>query len=290
MKFLESSPAFDAIYYFKYKSEVGNYPYLASEKTQYVYRLMYLSEGACGICVDGKSLHLDEGDLLYLLPGTVYRIMPADRDFSMYSLFFSFSTEAERRSEGVRAQYVFAKDYQSAQSARRVHFCDTSALNESTVFKQVHCREILSMTAALSREDKLFEFHANAALSYVLSLLLRQKKQATPPSSSVDPILAYIRANPDADLSPDALSKKFLYHKNYLNSLLKASTGQTLSAYVRRAKIDYAKSLLSEGGVALTDLALLLGYYDYSHFYKAFARETGLTPKEYLARQKGDSE
>ena len=95
-------------------------------------------------------------------------------------------------------------------------------------------------------------------------------------------ILEYIRLNPEKDLSTDTLSKKFSYHKNHINKLVKRETGRSLSEYIRYSKIEYAKTILSEDACSMTELSARLGYYDYSHFYKAFLLETGSHPAEYL--------
>ena len=103
----------------------------------------------------------------------------------------------------------------------------------------------------------------------------------------VEEIISYINLNPDKDLSADILSKKFSYHKNHINYLLKKGTGLSLSDYVRQVKIRYAKTLIVEGELPLSQVAAALGYYDYSHFYKAFIKETGLTPVQYGKSENG---
>ena len=67
-----------------------------------------------------------------------------------------------------------------------------------------------------------------------------------------------------------------------INKLIKRETGRSLSEYVRYVKIEYAKTLLSEELYSTSEVAMRLGYYDYSHFYKAFLMETGVCPREYL--------
>ena len=281
MRFSDAHPAFNALYYFKYKWNVGSYPGITDAKTQYVYRLMYMAEGESGLSVDGQNVRLRAGDVLYLLPGTVYRILPYERDFSMYNLFFSFSADSAKQEEGC----LFTEEYQSELCEAQVYFSDAPFFNRYGIAENVDCRAVFSSLAALVRNDALYTFHANASLSYLLSLLLRQRTSAQTSHAAALPILAYIRENPDGDLSSDALARRFLYHKNYVNHLVKSSTGKTLSRYIQGVKIEYAKSLLSEGGTSLTELALMLGYYDYSHFYKAFVAETGASPSAFLARR-----
>ena len=98
---------------------------------------------------------------------------------------------------------------------------------------------------------------------------------------TADGVVAYIDANPTAALTSDALAEHFGYHKNYLNRLVKEHTGLTLSGCIRRSRISYAMAQMAETGAAPSELAAELGYYDYSHFYKAFVAECGCTPGEF---------
>ena len=59
-----------------------------------------------------------------------------------------------------------------------------------------------------------------------------------------------------------------------------------MSEYARYDKIEYAKTLLSEELYSAEEVAAMLGYYDYSHFYKAFLAETATRPNEYLPIKK----
>ena len=286
MRFLDADPIFNALYYFKYKRDSGVYPGISDLKTQYTYRLMYMAEGECVVCLDGEKHRLRAGDILYLLPGSFYQIFPCERDFSMYNLFFNFSSEWAKE----RAGFLVVEDYQSALREKILSFSDLPVFNESGIFESVDCRTVFTSLAALVPGDEAYLFHTGATLRYLLSLLLRKGNHLASRTPAAEPILAYIRENPDGDLSADALAKRFLYHKNYINHLVKSSTGKTLTRYIQGVKIEYAKALLSEGGTSLTELALLLGYYDYSHFYKAFTAETGTSPSAFLARRTKQNE
>ena len=82
-------------------------------------------------------------------------------------------------------------------------------------------------------------------------------------------------------ISASGVSEHFFYHPNYVNKLIKNKTGKTLSELIRHVKIEHAVALLTEVGTAPNKIFHALGFYDYSHFYKAFIRETGMSPSEY---------
>jgi AraC family transcriptional regulator len=60
--------------------------------------------------------------------------------------------------------------------------------------------------------------------------------------------------------------------------------GCTIGEMVRRERIDLACRELLKPEESLTAIAMTAGFYDQSHFAKAFKRLTGVTPAQYRAR------
>ena len=69
--------------------------------------------------------------------------------------------------------------------------------------------------------------------------------------------------------------------------------GCTLSEYVRHARVARAQELLRCSGLGISEIALLCGFADQSHFSTAFRRLTGVPPRRYRlsfqARERRDS-
>ena len=115
----------------------------------------------------------------------------------------------------------------------------------------------------------------------ILVAFMRDGKGLESQDSLVQKILRYVELNVQT-VSANSLQQHFGYHKNYINYLIKAQTGKTLGEVIRHAKIERAKAMIVETNLAPTEVAVELGYYDYSHFFKAFKQETGVNPSEYL--------
>ena len=62
----------------------------------------------------------------------------------------------------------------------------------------------------------------------------------------------------------------------------------SLTGYVHKLKIDYAKYLLLNSDVSLAELASELGYCDQSHFTKNFKMLEKTTPSRFRLRYKTD--
>ena len=73
----------------------------------------------------------------------------------------------------------------------------------------------------------------------------------------------------------------------YLSRLVKQETGKTLLLHLRALRVEKAAEMLSGSDLNVTEVALEVGYQSLSHFSKAFAQEKGMTPSQFLKRQKG---
>lgn len=70
-------------------------------------------------------------------------------------------------------------------------------------------------------------------------------------------------------------------HPAYLATTFREKYGVTIGEFVRRLRIEQARSELSKGEQSLAAIALAAGFADQSHFSRTFKRYTGRTPTEY---------
>ena len=281
MKIQNVRPLIYRLFYFNYIDADNKYPGLSLDKSQYVYRLLLIDKGSLDVSVGGKTERIKAGDALYLLPGEIYRLIPCGEDFSLYNLFFDFLDDRQVM-ENKRKNCVFMKYYDPRLCLARIEFEDALILNESGIIKNLSSLKAMRTLLYKDPSDALYGFYGTSALFSVIADLLTSEEKNKKKGSTVEPILEYIRSNPEKDISGDALSSLFSYHKNHINKLIKNETGKSLGEYVRYIKIEYAKTLLSEELCSTSEIAARLGYYDYSHFYKAFLLETGERPTDHL--------
>ncbi len=74
---------------------------------------------------------------------------------------------------------------------------------------------------------------------------------------------------------------KLCVSANYFGDLIKKSTGDTASHYIRSYIIQQAKNLLASGE-SINQAAYELGFEYPQHFSRMFKKFTGVTPKEYI--------
>lgn len=70
----------------------------------------------------------------------------------------------------------------------------------------------------------------------------------------------------------------------HLSHLFREKTGSTISDYVKARRIRQACLLLSTSRLAVTDIALNVGFQNISYFCKSFKAAMGVTPYQYRLR------
>uniref|UniRef100_UPI0013E3E6A9 helix-turn-helix transcriptional regulator n=1 Tax=Paenibacillus koleovorans TaxID=121608 RepID=UPI0013E3E6A9 len=98
----------------------------------------------------------------------------------------------------------------------------------------------------------------------------------------IDEIVQYINENGlNYEFQISSLADQFSMSVQYLRSIFKTHTGQTLSEYVNYLKIEKAKELLITTNDSLAVIVQKIGKVDVTNFSRVFKKETGLTPGAY---------
>ncbi|WP_456458740.1 AraC family transcriptional regulator [Nitratifractor sp.] len=104
-------------------------------------------------------------------------------------------------------------------------------------------------------------------------------------TDSIDPltdsVARFLHERLDDPPGLDEISRHFGYHPDALNRRFKRRFGLSLRAYLIDRRLHRAKTLLLEGEHSVAQVAAETGFYDQSHFVKAFKKAYSLPPKEY---------
>ena len=90
----------------------------------------------------------------------------------------------------------------------------------------------------------------------------------------------------DPSLSLQKLSQHVRALPNQVSQTLNQEIGASFFDYVAQCRIEASKPLIAAGEASVLDVALEVGFNSRSTFYKAFSRETGMTPKDYRIRHR----
>ena len=105
-----------------------------------------------------------------------------------------------------------------------------------------------------------------------------------PVGKHVENVRLYVQAHLSEKITVSEIARARGLNASYLNTCFREQTGESVSAYVRRMKIQRAQALLAGTEHSLAEICAMLGYFDQSHFSRAFKAVTGMTPGAYRAQ------
>lgn len=91
----------------------------------------------------------------------------------------------------------------------------------------------------------------------------------------------YIDEHYAADISLQSIAENLNVSPYYLAHVFKGMTGYSPLQYIVRRRIGEAQTLLIETRSPITQIAAQVGYANTSHFNLLFAKNVGMTPREY---------
>lgn len=96
----------------------------------------------------------------------------------------------------------------------------------------------------------------------------------------------YVQLHLEEKISVSALAAQVGYAPNYLSKKFLAEMDISITDYILRERIEYAKTLLRGTDLDLQEISDRLCFANQSYFGKQFKRLTGMTPGEYRMRVK----
>jgi AraC-like DNA-binding protein len=94
-------------------------------------------------------------------------------------------------------------------------------------------------------------------------------------------VAAYVDEHYAERLTLDRLAKQAGISSYYLTTLFRRCTGRSVMAYVGDVRHREARSLLSNTGLAVTEVARSVGYDDPYYFSRVFRSREGCAPSAY---------
>ena len=108
------------------------------------------------------------------------------------------------------------------------------------------------------------------------------KNYANPDSSRLTKdVIAYIQLHLDEELSLRHLAAHFQKNASVLSNTFSKETGQTLTKFIHQTRIQEAIRLFNTTDLSVSEVAMSVGYLDFSYFSKVFSKNVGCSPREY---------
>lgn len=126
--------------------------------------------------------------------------------------------------------------------------------------------------------DSIRELHREMIIDYAERM---QKIQEPAESKTVTLAMEYVNTNIRSPLLLEDIAEAAHVSTSYLSSLFKKETGETLTSYIQRTRVEEAKNMLKFTDTEFIDISNYLCFSSHSHFIAVFKKYEGITPKAY---------
>lgn len=137
----------------------------------------------------------------------------------------------------------------------------------------------------LSKQNKRSTGPANG-----IQFLHEAVKLAGPLEQTLETVRSFIAEQVHNSISREDVARHVHLHPDYLSRLFKKETGKSVIEYILEEKMELAKRLLSDTDMSISDIAVYLGYSNFSYFARVFKNTVQMSPKQYRRQsQNNDS-
>lgn len=243
------------------------------------YELYFSISGGKSFLIEDKNYRIEPGNLFMINQYEMHHVLQTDTTIphERYAIFINPAYLENISTSQTDLTYCFTH--------RPENFSHRIALNQAQQRRFTYYFNKLSMENEFGQDIKersafaeLMVFTTElAVLDVPESEALKQRQYF---NSKVADIITYIHHNIDSPLSIKEIASHFYLSTSYLCRLFKKNTGTTINSYITTRRIELAQTLLS-GGYSVNEVYSMCGFNDYSNFFKAFTKKTGISPKKY---------
>lgn len=125
--------------------------------------------------------------------------------------------------------------------------------------------------------EKLKKGISNAVINAYVSQYECDKKV----SSTLKPAIDYIYKNKSENITVEGMAKICHISQSYFSRLFSKEMGDSFSNYISKLKINWAKELLEDSDMSVSQVSDELGFNEPGYFIKIFKKYEGVTPSVY---------
>lgn len=117
--------------------------------------------------------------------------------------------------------------------------------------------------------------------NYLLERVFEYEEEVRKSQTIIEKINDYIHEHYKENIGRNEIGASFFLVPEYLAKMYKKKTGQSLKDYINEYRLQQARLLLNYQERKVSEVALEVGFDNFSYFSTLFKKEYGMTPNEY---------
>ena len=246
------------------------------------FEIIYMLEGKIELKSNKQTYTLFPGEIAFISPGRLHSIIGLEEKTRYHAFVFSLDLISLPQSHFFQKQVIEPIKMGSHQFPPVLH---TNALCYYAVSNALD-RILQFSKDAPNRKQIVF----SSIISVFVSMMdhmenctgVMHRKNSEPVKNA----LQYMTDHFSEHLTLDDIANHVHLHPNYLCSLFKDYTGQTVFQHLNRIRIEHAAELLKGNTRSVTETASQCGFENTVFFSKKFKELMGISPKEYSLKHR----
>jgi Response regulator containing CheY-like receiver domain and AraC-type DNA-binding domain len=158
-------------------------------------------------------------------------------------------------------------------------FLEQKEVQAHQLFKDAKSQEMYrKSTSSIDNMISWMNFFIDKAIDFT--------EEVTKAQSVISKVKEYIKDNLQTDITRDDIANYVFLNADYLSRIFKKSTGLSLTEYLTDQRIKRSTNLIISTDIPISEIAIEVGYDNFTYFSKTFKKVTGITPSEYRKKNK----
>jgi len=253
------------------------------------FQVCFVSKGAIIHKSDDREAILIKGDAFIIPPDFLHSLISKSSNSEFYSLSFTeelFHPGFSSSGSDAFKTMLRRRNHEASHPDIRLK----TALDEEMQYNLTNLMDCLLWEFS-SNSSKDFSMAENL-ISAILLILARayysvpavRRELHNVKDDCYEAIMScreYIDKNYMEDLCLSQLAKQFALSRSVLCMLFPKIVGRTLKRYLSEKRIEQAISLSKVENLSFQEISSLVGYEDYSTFFRNFQKIAGISPLQY---------
>lgn len=244
--------------------------------------VIYMCQGTTTHIVDGNTVVLEEGDLLFLNQNAVQEILPAGEgdiavNFIVLPEFFDRAFEMIGADDNLLREFLIGSLTKDGRASSYLYFhvadiLPIQNLVENMVWSVLHNQQNKRSSNQITMGLLILQL-----LNYMDKMETGEKKFH---QEFIVTVLNYVEANyKNGSLSE--LAELMGYDVYWLSREIKKRVGKTYKELLQTKRMNQAAYLLRNSRIPVAEIIELVGYDNSSYFYRKFKERYAISPNEY---------
>ncbi|MCC2684093.1 MAG: arabinose operon regulatory protein [Paenibacillaceae bacterium] len=258
--------------------------------------LWLILEGNKQVRIKGMSYCLAPGDLVIIPPHTLHSVAASpDTDCPVLQLALGCDLKSGNDDFFVKFGFPHVTRIESTETLEWLAESWRTLMNSVREYRKLNRMDAKAEAQSVDkgRSIELAYWYSNVQSDFfqLFSLLIHTMRERivarpTPKDTRVEQACAILSEHLDGKTQISEIASRVFLSESHLRLLFRQTLGISPKSYLRRARMEKARELLSMTDLDLAEISRLLGFENQSRFSREFRQSESVSPKIYRRQWK----